>query len=185
MTNYEQVKLLNTLAGNIATGDWKDILKQFNIISLEVKEMVKNISEGNHEGVRDDICDVLVTTYGLAVRMGLNSDKDMLAVMKALFTRFDLNEEDARLTKEKYLGWGVETYTHIDSLTNPGTIYYVTKSAKDQTGLNAKGEQEFYPKDKFLKSHNTRSEEFEPMDEKLEARLKETVSATEGWVSPL
>lgn len=171
MTNFEQVCLLNTVAGNTDKGNWSDVIKQTKYLYLEVAEFAKNILEGNYHGIRDDLADILVTAYGVGGRAGFDVDIDFAAVMEALFTRFDKTLEDANLTKEKYLRIGVETYIHA---YNDGEhIYYVTKSSKDQYGHDG----ESYPKDKFLKSHGFRTEVFDALEENVEQSLQDTASS--------
>lgn len=172
-TSFELVANLNKIAGNPITGNWKDILKQDKIVKLELEEYLKSIRLRDTVKLRDDITDILVTVYGLAYRAGFNADQDMRDVMEALFTRFDRTPADAQKTREKFAAIGVETYIHEDNTTVPGEVYYVTKSAYDQTGTDG----EFYPAGKFLKSYAFRTETFQPLDPVYEAALD--LSATE------
>lgn len=148
----EKVALLNNIAGKGATTSWPDIHRQLQLIQSEVAEAAESISQQDFEGLRDDIADILVTTLGLAHRIGVDAEDDFNAVMEALFTRFDKTPADAAMTSWKYNAIGVETCVHTHEVGE--TTYYVTLSAFDQT--DATGES--YPAGKFLKSHNYRKE---------------------------
>lgn len=113
MTNFTDVSAFNELIGNgkgAATAD--QMAKQLQLIGsefgelcFELNSMIDIIKCGHLDndessqayvaslerfrtGVRDGIADVLVTTYGLAHRMGIDADKDMLAVSTSNASKF-------------------------------------------------------------------------------------------------
>lgn len=118
-TNFTDVSAFNELIGNGAGAATLDqIEKQFDLIASEFEELRKALTHyiegcqtiqsgdycaeevfgvgGYAEGlreIRDGIGDVLVTTYGLAHRMGIDADKDMLAVSTSNASKFFVGDE--------------------------------------------------------------------------------------------
>lgn len=120
-TNFTDVCAFNELIGNPMGGaDSSQVAKQFALIESEFEELrvavlaycqgmdaVKKgdytaeevFGAGGHQTglieIRDGIADVLVTTYGLAHRMGIDADKDMLAVSASNASKFFNGTEEA------------------------------------------------------------------------------------------
>lgn len=149
-SNFEVCRQINALAGNTLQHNLETAKHQFKIISGEFNEMTDHINEGDLEKLRDDIADVLFTTYGLAARLGFPADEDFREVCRSNMTKFDLTIEDRVRTAAKYLEKGIETYSVSRQLSPSEPVYYITYSAKDQIGLDGKS----YPKGKWLKSVN-------------------------------
>lgn len=113
-TNFTDVCAFNELIGNpFGAANLHQVRKQFDLIRSEFDELegaicdLENASEHmavakigddlecattNRDAaiieIRDGIADVLVTTYGLAHRMGIDADKDMLAVSSSNASKF-------------------------------------------------------------------------------------------------
>jgi len=156
-SNFEVCRQINALAGNTLQHNLETAKHQFKIISGEFNEMTDHINEGDLEKLRDDIANVLFTTYGLAARLGFPADQDFKEVCRSNFTKFDKTEEDAKLTKAKYLEIGIETY--YVGRPREDVLVYVTYSAKDQVGTDGKS----YPKGKWLKSIHFEEPVFTPL----------------------
>ena len=155
MTNFDIVSKLNDAAGNTKNPTWEVAEKQFKIIELEFNELRKALANKDVTKLRDGIADNLVTVYGLAHRLGIDANKDMACVTDALWTRFDVSEANALLTKEKYLALGVPTF--IRKTTVDGTVLFITIVEADVTGLD----DEFYPAGRWLKAKFFKEPEFE------------------------
>lgn len=116
-TNFTDVSAFNELIGNAAgVATIEQIDRQIQLIESEFVELLKGFDAYklawlNHDKasnttdeaawhdsnsdlsaalieIRDGIADVLVTTYGLAHRMGIDADKDMLAVSTSNASKF-------------------------------------------------------------------------------------------------
>lgn len=142
----EATRVINQLAGNGVATTKKELEKQLNIIRSEVKEGFDNLSNNTLSGLRDDAMDIVFTGYGLANRLGAPADLDYVDVVLSNLCKFDVSEEDALKTREKYQEIGVDTI-YIRS-QYAGYIFYVTKVAVDQVGSDNK----VYPAGKWLKS---------------------------------
>lgn len=118
-TNFTDVCAFNELIGNPFGGaNVPQLVKQFDLIRSEFEEMRVAISALEDAAnqlatarteeeilmaqqdrdaavieIRDGIADVLVTTYGLAHRMGIDADKDMLAVSSSNASKFFIGTE--------------------------------------------------------------------------------------------
>lgn len=115
-TNFTDVCAFNTLIGNDfggARSDARALRRQFELIRSELNELdtairhLELLEDGEYTPeelggigyspfveVRDGIADVLVTTYGLAHRMGIDADKDMLAVSASNASKFFVGTEE-------------------------------------------------------------------------------------------
>lgn len=119
-TNFTDVSAFNELIGNAAgAANVEQMYKQFDLITSEMEELLKGLNmmkaaalqlaEATNEDeglyaqserdsalieIRDGIADVLVTTYGLAHRMGIDADKDMLAVSTSNASKFFQGTEE-------------------------------------------------------------------------------------------
>lgn len=155
LSNFEQNKLVNDIAGNRESGGWPALDAQIKLIEEEFNELKEAIEKRDLTKVRDGIADVLVTTYGAAHRAGIDANADHLAVTMSNLSKFDLTLQDASKTHEKYKELGIETNLLQQQIGYD--TYYVTVSAKNQADTNGK----FYPSGKFLKSINFKEPIFE------------------------
>lgn len=76
-TNFEGAARINTLVGNVPNPtDHAGHYKQLKLISDEIKEGEDNLLKLaiSSEILRDDVQDILFTTYGLASRLGMGCD---------------------------------------------------------------------------------------------------------------
>lgn len=162
LTNFERVSLINATAGNVVSPTWATVERQFKIISREYDELSGHVSERdagvNLDKLRDDICDVLVTTYGLGFLLGIDVDADMVVATEALKSRFDRTYEDYLLTQEKYAKLGVDV--HCREVEQRGEKYFVTICTNDVTGNDG----EKYVKGKWLKSYKFHEPVYAPID---------------------
>lgn len=169
LSNFQRVLLINQIAAKDAGSKeptWQAAIQQQKVIESEWQEVKEAIEKRDITALRDGIADLLVTAYGMGAVLGFDCNDDMAAVTTALLTRFDTTEEDAVKTRAKYKELGVVTYTELSIVD--GAMWYVTKSTRDQHGIN----NEFYPAGKFLKSHRFKTEVLEPLpvlEEKLKA----------------
>lgn len=114
MTNFKAVSEFNELIGNAkGAATVEQIEKQSDLIDSEFCELLNGIMllksgarmlaeaitdeqlafarqsiDAAKTEIRDGIADVLVTTYGLAHRMGIDADADMKAVSASNFSKF-------------------------------------------------------------------------------------------------
>lgn len=124
-TNFTDVCAFNELIGNgFGKADVHAAMRQLELIESEMRELhsamaryadgTVSVNSGDYtpeevfgtggftdaiREIRDGIADVLVTTYGLAHRMGIDADKDMLAVSASNASKFFTGTEgDAAAT---------------------------------------------------------------------------------------
>lgn len=157
---------LNMVAGNARTGNWADIRRQFNILASEFAELAAAIDRQDIDQVRDGTADLTVVGGGLGFIAGFDANDDFNDVMDSLFTRFDVNIENAELTLEKYRNRGVPCHTRrteVDGVTYYATI--VSEDCVDQTN----GER--LKKGKFLKSVFYSTPKLREMDEEFTVSL--------------
>lgn len=149
-TNFTDVCAFNELIGNpMGAADLRQVRKQLDLIASEFKElsdgvaMLENASEWmasvaeEHElseavkardsavmEIRDGIADVLVTTYGLAHRMGIDADKDMLAVSASNASKFFVGDESqaAEVCKALADSLGIKVETRMATETGDGDV---------------------------------------------------------------
>lgn len=161
-TQFQKIAHFNTLIGNSNACTAAGFRAQFEMIREEFEELGQAliayeaaIGLDDHDGsaaeytgaaafkeMRDGIADVLVTTYGLAHRMGVDADADLDAVSDSNMSKFVGAEQENEVALEITLRLDIGT---ISQETAPG-IFAIT-SAEDQTGKDGK----FYPKGKLLK----------------------------------
>lgn len=133
MTNFEAVSQFNELIGNAkGAATVPQLFKQFDLITSELKELfcglmmledstirMAEVSDFEDNGltlndaqasrdqaiieIRDGIADVLVTTYGLAHRMGIDADADMKAVADSNNSKFFTGTESQAQSVEHAL----------------------------------------------------------------------------------
>ena len=151
MSNFSNVSELNRLIGNTICDpvdpDWAALAAQLSLIQEEFQELVDAIQQCDFTEVRDAVADVLVTTYGLAYRAGIDADADMDEVHASNMSKFCKTREEAIHTAHKYEKLGV-----MCSYRQPATGITAVVSAQDQTGKDGK----FYPAGKLLKSINVK-----------------------------
>lgn len=149
MSNFTDVSELNHLIGNAqgnpSNPDWDALASQLELIKEEFQELIHAIEQHDFTEVRDAVADILVTTYGLAYRAGVNADADMDEVHASNMSKFCSTREEAIHTAHKYEKLGV-----MCSYRQPVPGITAVVSASDQTGKDGK----FYPEGKLLKSIN-------------------------------
>jgi hypothetical protein len=162
MSNFQQVCDINATAGNTVNPNWTTVKRQLAIIEREWVELNTHIEDKdageNLANIRDDLCDVLVTVYGMGYLLGLDLDADMLVATEALKSRFDTTPEDYEHTRQKYLALGVPVMCRI--VSRNGMQYYVTVCTSDVIGTNG----EKYVKGKWLKSYKFHEPVYSPTD---------------------
>lgn len=149
-TNFGMVTDLNNIVGNAATGNWEDAAKQLRLIQEEVNEMAEAVAAKNLEALRDSIGDTLVTTYGMAHRMDIDADSDMVIIQDSNLSKFDTTLDAAEQSRVKYTEQDIETYIYTTTAIVKGveTDLFIIKSAKEQLDHNGNT----IPKGKFLKA---------------------------------
>jgi len=149
-TNFMMVSSFNGKIGN-EKGDVSRIHDQIDMIQSELDELITAANEGDWTELRDGICDVLVTTYGLAHVSNIDADDDMKAVCKSNNSKFvkgkvEAEQEAERLTLEK--GVPVEAVHRGD----------------DMWALIARAEALYIPNGKLLKGSNYEPPVFKNQD---------------------
>lgn len=163
VANINRLTGRETVSKDLTQKDFDNIGSQVKIVLSEVQELTDHWEQKDLDGVnkmRDDIGDILFTVMGLGHVLGYPVDDDLRLICESQFTKFDIDEEGAAKTKQKYLDLGVETYQlrkRVGSAED-NNFWIVTKSAKDQMGTDGKD----YPKDKWLKSTRFKEPHFDP-----------------------
>lgn len=148
-SNFQLVSDMNAAFGNPKGDpnkiDGNRLLSQCKNIVKEFEELMAAINEGNIYKIRDALCDIHVFTYGAHHFMGIDADRDMAAVVSALFSRFCSTPEQLKKTCEHFDAMGVNFYVEGDYPT------ICLKSSMDQ-GFTEGSDKPEYPKGKFLKA---------------------------------
>lgn len=166
-TAFQKIAYFNTLIGNSNAASLDGLKAQFHCIKEEFLEMehalneyieaVQRCEDGGNDGgdvadacdrfteLRDGIADVLVTTYGLAHRAGVDADFDLDLVYESNMSKF-IKTDDINMVEGAAIG--IQNRLGLAACFNetaPG-IWAIT-SACDQQGRDGK----FYPAGKLLK----------------------------------
>ena len=149
------------------------LLNQAKLIQSELNELFENIAKGDIETMRDDLGDILITTYGFEGLIPLNIDVDYRTDVEANLSRIDVTYEDAVITQEKYLKNGVKTEIH-KTIVDQITYFPVRTINETQKGLNG----EIFTPNKFAKSHLFR----EPVYPKLSEEIKIVMDIEEKYI---
>jgi hypothetical protein len=142
---------VNLLVGNPEAGGWAAIDKQFKIMGGEWNELSNSIANRDYATIADDIPDLLFTLMGFAHAAGMVGVlvENWFRVCSSQFSKFDRNEHDALLTRQKYEGKGMVVHTEV--VKQNDNFYYITKSSIEQVDP---GRNETIPAGKWLKSYN-------------------------------
>lgn len=148
MSNFLRVAHLNTCIGNpqgdMDNIDWEAVQAQLSIIQEEFEELVEAVRTKNLTELRDATSDVLVTTYGMAHRVGFDADKDMDEVHNSNMSKFCHTTDEAARTAQKYEMLGIDCmFRYLDD----GAIAVISAANQTVSG-------KYYPKGKLLKSIN-------------------------------
>lgn len=170
-SNFDDAAMVNLLAGNLSNGGWQAADHQMDVIQSEWNELSEGVATRDIEETRDGIIDVLFTVYGLAHRLGMNADDDWDTMMTSQMSKFDVSEDDALETKEKYHRKGMATVTVDRFHPLTGERLYVTLSSKDQ--MDDKGR--YCPKGKWLKSYKFLEPDYPALPDETLAKLEEAV----------
>lgn len=155
-TNFEKVSLLNQMignpVGNLSQPDWDALQAQLEIVRQEFEEMEEAIQKRDTELLRDATGDVLVTTYGMAHRAGIQANQDMDLIQESNISKFCHSEQEALDTAKKYEKIQVKViYRHLNEFNVIAVV-----SREDQIGTDGK----HYPYGKLLKSVNFKEPQF-------------------------
>lgn len=163
---FQATSQINVIGGNVggdvSKPDWAAIEKQFKLIESEfMVEMRESIDRRDINTLRDDVCDVLFTTYGMGFRCGFPTDADYEEVCRSNMTKFDATVEDAKISQQKYRAIGVETTIRFVQIGSGGEVleFFVLNSASNQVGHDGKS----YPEGKWLKSYKFEEPKFAPI----------------------
>jgi len=175
-TAFQKIAHFNELIGNSRSMPTSQQLRvQFEMIREEFCELEQALSdfEAMQRGdycaeelggigynplteMRDGIADVLVTTYGLAHRLGVDADADLEAVYLSNMSKFVsgtmTDAADASCEVSDRLGISVATAETAPAL-------WAITSSSDQVGRDGKQ----YPKGKLLKPAAYRGPIFHPL----------------------
>lgn len=110
--------------------------------STNTEDKIKSLAE-----IRDGLCDILVTTYGLSYLLSIDTDKDMKLVCDSNESKLHKTFEEACETVDMFAILEVSTY--IEDPIN-GLIAVKTDPAKAQKGTDGV----LYPPNKIVKGIN-------------------------------
>ena len=144
---YQWAGLITSCARPV-NNTWEFAKKQMQMIRDELDEGMVGIEERDVEKFYDACHDIMFMVGAFSYLHAHDYYNGFETMSQALLSRFDTTEEDANLTKEKYLQMGVETYNR--KVETPVGLRWVTYSAVDVKI----SEEDVYRKDKWLKSHN-------------------------------
>lgn len=179
MTIFKEISHFNELIGNRRWTGTDEIRGQLAMIREEFDELSESLerlcagldgisagdcrpeecfgSGGYRNGllpVRDGIADVLVTTYGLAHRLGVDADADLRKVQDSNMSKFVRGDALAAGTEAERVARRLSVQVSIAE-TAPG-VWAIT-SKRDQHGSDGK----FYPTGKLLKPSTYFEPEFD------------------------
>lgn len=167
MTIFKEISHFNELIGNKlgAAGNidaqWQMVKEEFDELgdALHARhDAVLNGDTARANGllrdVRDGIADVLVTTCGLAHRMGIDADADLRKVQDSNMSKFVRGDALAAGTEAERVARRLSVQVAIAE-TAPG-VWAIT-SKRDQHGSDGK----FYPTGKLLKPSTYFEPEFD------------------------
>lgn len=170
-TAFQKIAFFNTLIGNSNAATLEGLKAQFHCIKEEFLEMehalnryielVDRCEAGGNDGgdvadasdafteLRDGIADVLVTTYGLAHRAGIDADFDLDLVYESNMSKFIKTAPGQEGEKEvwPYLMEITDRLGLNCKAAETGDGIWAITSACDQEGRDGK----FYPAGKLLK----------------------------------
>jgi len=153
MSNFEKVAYFNSVCGNkqgdIKDPDWDAARAQIRLIAEEFCELGEGIMKLDITEVRDAIADVLVTTYGMAHRLGIDADADMDEVCKSNMSKLCITHEEVEQTLKYYADMGVAVYAPASDLPIAVRVTYT----------HVVGDKE-YSKGKILKCVNWNEPQF-------------------------
>lgn len=168
MTIFKEISHFNELIGNAKSMSSAEQLRvQLAMIKEEFDELSEALAiyiEGGDydpsivsaawKEMRDGVADVLVTTYGLAHRMGIDADADLRKVQDSNMSKFVRGDGLAAGTEAERVARRLSVQVAIAE-TAPG-VWAVT-SKRDQHGSDGK----FYPTGKLLKPSTYFEPEFD------------------------
>lgn len=145
---------INTIVGKLPGAGWDAIDKQMKIIQGEWNETLRSVETRNYVRLLDDVADMLFTVIGLAGIGGMAGVMipNFQKVVQSQYKKFDYDEENWLLTKQKYENAGVEVHAKKIPCSADGqtALMYVTLSSKEQYNTLT---EEIIPEGKWLKSH--------------------------------
>jgi len=168
MTIFKEISHFNELIGN---GKSMSSAEQLRVQLAMIKEEFNELSEalaiyiegGDYDPsivsaawkeMRDGVADVLVTTYGLAHRLGVDADADLRKVQDSNMSKFVRGDALAAGTEAERVARRLSVQVAIAE-TAPG-VWAIT-SKRDQHGSDGK----FYPTGKLLKPSTYFEPEFD------------------------
>lgn len=111
LTNYEKVVDFNKQFGNsvpdqlqtkIFTENPKIVKLCMSLITEEVKELEKAVSENDMVETIDALADILYVVYGMGARLGIDLDKAFDIVHQSNMSKLCRTEEEAKMTVDFY-----------------------------------------------------------------------------------
>ena len=111
LTNFQKVGIFHSVFGHpkydksqldIFDKDKKLVKLRIALIQEELEELKEACGQKDMTEVADALCDILYVTYGAGHAFGLDLDKMFNEVQESNMTKTCENEEDAKLSIEKY-----------------------------------------------------------------------------------
>lgn len=153
-SNFEKVVVLNQAMGNqkgkIYDIDWDAIETQKHLIDEECnKEMFPAIADRDVKELVDAAGDLLVVTYGMLHKLGVDADELMAEIDRSNMSKVCATVEELKDTIAWYENKGIEVDYKVVYDNNDVDIGWFVISDRDQ-----EVDGKFYPKGKGLKNIN-------------------------------
>ena len=106
-----------------------------DLIDEEFMELVQAVDHKDIKEAKDALGDLLWVTVRAMMELGIDPLSTIEAIYKSNMSKADINEEDAKITKEKYKELGIETFQKINNglvITYNAETHKVLKSHKFQ-----------------------------------------------------
>lgn len=140
LTNFQKVGVFHSVFGhpkhdkpqvNIFDEDKKLVKLRIDLIQEELDELKEACDQKDMVEVADALCDILYVTYGAGHAFGLDLDTMFNEVQESNMTKTCDNEEDAKLSIEKYKDdYRYEDPQYRKSECNKYWVVYDNKTGK-------------------------------------------------------
>lgn len=104
-----------------------------DLIDEEFMELVQAVDHKDIKDAKDALGDLLWVTVRGMMELGIDPVSTIEAIYESNMSKADVNEEDAKITKEKYKELGIETFQKVNNglvITYNAETHKVLKSHK-------------------------------------------------------
>lgn len=108
---YSDVKLFNTLAGNLKDVKLESIDAQLGFCFEELEEAITSLEEKDMRNLVKEVCDMFVTTAGMIQKLqaaGVDMELALQVVNENNLTKFPKTMSESNIERSEELGYKVE-----------------------------------------------------------------------------